>query len=196
MRKVTASAQRSSGKSFRDWCLCSRHIRSWRSHGFSQLEMIFTISVASLMSATLVPKMLPQGGKSTAAYQALRLADDLRHTRLLSMSWGKSLIFNSDANSYRVNCATGEICSTALPAASRCPSPSAAVIDPGHHGPFCIALENGITLSGPSAVQFDLLGRPQYAGGSIRYQLMMNGVVLAMVDVAPMTGYVSTTMTQ
>lgn len=163
--------------------------------GFSQLEMIVAMSMAGLMSATVIPKMLPQSGKSTAAYQALRLADDLRHTRLLSMAWGKSLVFSSNALSYRVTCASGQTCSTALPAASTCPNPSAAVIDPGHHGPFCIALENGVTLNGPASVQFDLLGRPQYVG-SIHYQLIVNGATIATVDVASATGNVSTTVMQ
>ena len=163
--------------------------------GFSQLEMIVAMSMAGLMSATVIPKMLPQSGKSTAAYQALRLADDLRHTRLLSMSWGKSLVFSSDALSYRVTCASGQSCSTALPVASTCPNPSAAVIDPGHHGPFCVALESGVTLSGPVSVQFDLLGRPQYAG-NIHYQLIANGTTIATVDVSSTTGFVSTAVLQ
>ncbi len=168
-----------------------RHHQRRRARGFSQLEMIITISVAGLMSATLVPAMLPQGGKSTAAYQAHRLAEDLRHTRLLSMAWGKSLVFSSDTASYRVSCAAGYSCDTAMPPAAHCPNPSLSVVDPGHHGPFCIALENGVTLSGPPSVQFDLLGRPQSGSGSLRYELRVGGVAFATVDIAPATGFVS-----
>ena len=164
-----------------------------RLRGFSQLEMIITISVAGLMSATIGPKMLPQSGKSTVAYQAVRLADDLRHTRLLAMSWGNPLVFSSDSASYRVSCA-GAGCSTVLPPASRCPNPSPTIIDPGHHGPFCIALENSVALNGPASVQFDLLGRPQSSSGSLRYQLQVNGQTLATVNIAPSTGFVSTTV--
>lgn len=176
-----------------------RTAQAWPHHGrrlrgFSQLEMIITISVAGLMSATIVPKMLPQSGKSTVAYQALRLADDLRHTRLLAMSWGNPLVFSSDSASYRVSCAAGAGCSTVLPPASRCPNPSPTIIDPGHHGPFCIALENSVALSGPTSVQFDLLGRPQSSSGSLRYQLQVNGQTLATVNIAPSTGFVSTTV--
>lgn len=173
----------------------ARPLRQKQVRGFSQLEMIITLSMAGVMSATLVPKMMPHAAKSTAAYQALRLESDLRHTRLLAMSWGKALDFSSDAASYRVNCAIGLICNSAIAPASRCPNPSASVIDPGHHGPFCIGLENGVTLSGPASVQFDLLGRPQYVG-TIRYQLLIDGAVYATVNVAPVTGFVSTTVTQ
>ncbi len=169
------------------------HGRSAR--GFSQLEMITTISVAGLIAAAVIPNMLPQGGKSTAAYQALRLADDLRHTRLLAMSWGKPLEFYSDTAGYRANCAAGASCSSIVPPASLCPNPGPTIIDPGHHGPFCVALENGVTLSGPASVQFDILGRPQSMPGSLRYQLRVDGQTLASVEIAPSTGFVSPVVT-
>ncbi len=169
--------------------------RGGRARGFSQLELLTTVALAGIMSASVVPKMLPQTGKSTAAYQALRLADDLRHTRLLAMSWGKSLVFSANANTWRVTCASGFSCSTGTPAAASCPNPSAAVIDPGHHGPFCVALENGVTLSGPGSIQFDLLGRPQHSG-AITYQLSAGGTTIATVSVAADTGFVSTAVLQ
>lgn len=169
--------------------------RGSSARGFSQLEMVITLSVAGLMSAAIIPTLLPQGGKSTAAYQALRLADDLRHTRLLAMSWGKPLVFSSDSAGYRVSCAAGADCSNVLPPASLCPNPGPTIIDPGHHGPFCVALENGVMLSGPSSVQFDVLGRPQSLAGRLRYQLQVNNQTLATVDVTPGTGFVSLTVT-
>ncbi len=168
--------------------------RGQHAGGFSQLEMIITISVAGLMSVAIIPAMLPHGGKSTAAYQALRLADDLRHTRLLAMAWGTPLVFSTDNDSYRVSCVAGIAgagCSSMLPPASLCPNPSPTIIDPGHNGPFCIALENGVTLSGPAAVQFDALGRPQSLAGTLRYRLRVGSETLATVDIAPVTGFVS-----
>ncbi len=163
--------------------------------GLSQLELVTTVALAGIMSASVVPKMLPQATNSSAPYQALRLADDLRHTRLLAMGWGQTLIFNTDASTWRVSCANAGSCSNALPNASTCPNPTNSVIDPGHHGPFCVALESGVTLSGPTSIQFDLLGRPQYAG-AITYSLSANGSTVATVTVAPDTGFVSTTVLQ
>lgn len=161
--------------------------------GFSQLELLVTVALAGIMSASVIPKMIPHAGKSTAAYQALRLADDLRHTRLLAMSWGRPLDFIADSQSWRVGCESG--CLLATPAASRCPNPTAVVVDPGHHGPFCVALENGVVLSGPASIQFDLLGRPQYTGAMV-YQLSANGALIATVSVAADTGFVTTAVLQ
>jgi Tfp pilus assembly protein FimT len=172
----------------------NRPQRGWLARGFSQLELLTTLALAGIMSASVVPKMIPQAGKSTAAYQALRLADDLRHTRLLAMSWGTALTFSADSQSWRVTCAGGG-CATALPAAASCPNPTAAVVDPGHRGPFCVALENGVTLSGPASIQFDLLGRPQ-SSGTVTYQLSAQGATIATVSVAADTGFVSTTVQQ
>lgn len=165
---------------------CGRFAR-----GFSQLELITTIALAGIMSASVIPKMMPQAAKSSAPYQALRLADDLRHTRLLAMGWGQTLVFNADASTWRVSCANAGSCTNAMPSAASCPNPSTSVVDPGHHGPFCVALENGVTLSGPASIQFDLLGRPQYAG-TITYTLSANGAAIATVSVAADTGFVST----
>ncbi len=161
--------------------------------GFSQIELLTTLALAGIMSASVIPKMMPQAGKSTAGYQALRLADDLRHTRLLAMSWGRPLDFMADSQTWRVGCSTG--CILATPAAAHCPNPTAVVVDPGHHGPFCVALENGVTLSGPASIQFDLLGRPQHAG-AIVYQLSANGMLIATVSVAADTGFVTTAVLQ
>ena len=173
----------------------NRPQRGWLTRGFSQLELLTTLALAGIMSASVVPKMIPQAGKSTAAYQALRLADDLRHTRLLAMSWGTALTFATDSQTWRVACTTGSGCASALPAAASCPNPTAAVIDPGHRGPFCVALENGVTLSGPTSIQFDLLGRPQHSG-AITYQLSANGSTIATVSVAADTGFISTAVLQ
>lgn len=139
--------------------------------------------------------MTPQAGKSTAAYQALKLADDLRHTRLLAMAWGQTLIFSSDTSSWRVTCANASNCNSGIPGAGTCPNPTISVIDPGHHGPFCVALEYGVTLSGPASIQFDLLGRPQ-AAAAISYSILANDLTIAVVSVTADTGFVSTVVTQ
>ncbi len=161
--------------------------------GFGLLELLITVVVIGVLSAGAILRWMPQSGKSTAGYQALRLADDLRHTRLLAMAWGKSLNFSTGSTSWRVSCATASQCTQA--SASGCPDTALAVIDPGHHGPFCVGLENGVTLSGPASIGFDLLGRPQYAG-TITYQLAANGTTIATVTVAADTGFVTTVVQQ
>lgn len=167
----------------------------WRARGFTQVELITTIAVASLMSASVVPKMIPQASRSAANWQAVRLADDLRHTRLLAMSWGKPLSFDSNAGSWRVACVNAGGCSVVTPTAATCPNPTAIVQDPGHRDGFCVALESGVTLAGPASIQFDLLGRPLSAG-AMTYQLSANGSVVATVTVAAGTGFVSTAQLQ
>ncbi len=168
--------------------------RQWV-RGFSQIELVTTITVASLMSASVVPKMIPQASRSAANWQAVRLADDLRHARLLAMSLGKPLSFNSDAASWRVSCINAGSCTVVTPPAQTCPNPTLTLLDPGHHGGFCVAVEGGITLSGPASIQFDLLGRPQSAS-TMTYQLSANGSVVATVTVAPGTGFVTTAQLQ
>ncbi len=163
--------------------------------GFSQLELVTTIALAGIMSASVVPKMMPQADKSTATYQALQLADDLRHTRLLAMGWGKSLQFSADAGSWRVSCVDAASCTQVMPAAAGCPNPSPSIVDHGHRGAFCVALENGVTLSGPASIQFDLLGRPQ-SGSTISYTLSAGGVAIATVSVAADTGFVTSQVLQ
>ncbi len=164
--------------------------RRLRSRGFTHLELVTTIAVASLMSASVVPKMIPQASRSAANWQAVRLADDLKQTRLLAMAWGKQLSFDSDASSWRVSCVNTGTCTVITPPAQTCPNPTSTVLDPGHHGGFCVAIENNVTLTGPASLQFDLLGRPQTAG-AVTYQLSANGSVVATVTVAPGTGNVS-----
>ncbi len=167
----------------------------WRARGFSHLELVTTIAVASLMSVSVVPKMMPNASRNAANWQAVRLADDLRHARLLAMSLGKPLSFNSDATSWRVSCVDPAVCTQVTPPAVSCPNPTPTLLDPGHHGGFCVALENGVTLSGPSAVQFDLLGRPQSVS-TMTYQLSSHGTVVATVSVAPGTGFVTVAQLQ
>ena len=169
---------------------CGRFAR-----GFSQLELVMTIALAGIMSAGAVNQWMPQAGKSSAGYQALRLADDLRHTRLLAMAWGKSLVFSSAGGSWRVSCSDPSQCANATPAASACPNPTSVVVDPGHHGAFCVPLESGVTLSGPATIEFDLLGRPQSAA-AMSFQLSANGATIATVTVAADTGFVTTTVLQ
>ncbi len=163
--------------------------------GFTLMQLIIVLSMVGILAAYVIPKMMPSAGKSTAGYQALKLADNLRHTRMLALSWGKALKFQSDSASYRVTCSTPAACSNATPAAASCPNPTAVIIDHGHNGPFCIALESGVSLSGPAEIEFDLLGRP-LATASSTYQIFVGSTLMATVTVAAGTGFVSTAVYQ
>lgn len=161
--------------------------------GFTLMELIVVLSMVGIFSAYVIPKIMPSASKDTATYQALKLADNLRHTRMLAVSWGKALKFKSDPASYRVTCSTPAACINVTPTASNCPNPTAVVLDHGHHGPFCIALESGVSLSGPAEIEFDLLGRP-LTNSSATYQLLVGNALMASVTVAAGTGFVSTVM--
>ena len=165
------------------------------SSGFTLMQLIIVLSMVGILSAYVIPKIMPSAGKSTAGYQALKLADNLRHTRMLAVSWGKALKFKSDSASYRVTCSIPATCSNATPAAANCPNPTAVIIDHGHNGPFCIAFESGVSLSGPAEIEFDLLGRP-LASGSSTYQIFVGSTLMATVTVAAGTGFVSTVVFQ
>lgn len=156
---------------------------------------MMVLILIGILSATLIPKMLPTAGKSTAPYQASKLANNLRYTRMLAMASGKSLKFKADTQSYRVACSIPAACNNSTPAAASCPNPTAVLTDHGHHGPFCIALEGGVTLSAPTELEFDLLGRPVAATAS-SYQLFVGSSLMATVSVAPVTGFVSVIVLQ
>lgn len=162
-----------------------------RQRGASLLELVMVLTMAGVISAYALPKVLPEAGKSTAGYQASRLADNLRHTRMLAMGWGKALTFISASNSYRVTCTNAADCNSMSAAAINCPNPTTVVSSPGQSGPFCIALEGGVTLSAPAALEFDTLGRP-VTSSSTDYRLYVGPTLMATVSVAAATGNVST----
>ena len=58
--------------------------------GMMLAEIVLVTLIASIVSAYAVPRLLPTASKSTAGYQAQKLADNLRHTRMLALAWGKS----------------------------------------------------------------------------------------------------------
>lgn len=169
--------------------------RSRWAEGIGLLELLMVLILVGILSATLIPKMLPTAGKSTAAYQAGKLVDNLRYTRTLAMASGKALKFKADPQSYRVVCSIAAACNNSIPAAASCPNPTTVLNDHGHHGPFCIALESGVTLTAPTELEFDLLGRPVAAAAS-NYQLFAGSSLMATVTVTPVTGFVSLAVVQ
>ena len=170
-------------------------VRCWRARGASLMELVMVLTIIGILSAYAVPKILPSANKTTAAYQAHKLADNLRHTRMLALAWGKALKFKTDSASYRVVCSNAAACNNRTPAAASCPNPTAVVIDHGHHGPFCIALENSVILVAPAELEFDILGRPVTAVIN-SYQFFAGSTLMATVSVTPVTGFISTVVLQ
>jgi prepilin-type N-terminal cleavage/methylation domain-containing protein len=147
--------------------------------GFSLIELIAVIVLVSILSATVASKAMPRAAESTAGYQALSLASDLRHTQLLAMSWGRALAFTPASTSYSVTCvaASTDPCFDAV----------TPVLDRGRDGPFTVTLENGATLTG-AAIQFDILGQPS---ASATFTLSADGATVATVSVSATTGFVT-----
>ncbi len=152
-----------------------------REPGFTMVELVLVLVLIGILSAFVVSKAMPRAGESTAGYQAVRLANDLRHTQMLAMAWGRNLNFVATSGSYSVSCASG---------VSPGPCASSPVLDPGHSGPFDVALEN-VTLAvvtGPNPLTFDIVGKPSAAAS---FTLAAGGVTLATVTVAANTGFVT-----
>ena len=153
-----------------------------RMPGFTLVELVSVLVLVGILSVYVVSKAMSSAGQSTAGYQAVRLASDLRHTQMLALAWGVALTFTSTPSSYSVSCAT----STTAP----CPpstSPPTPVTDPGHSGAFSVTLDNSVTLNATS-VTFDILGQPATAP---TFTFTSDSKTMAAVTVAANTGFVT-----
>lgn len=130
----------------------------------------------------------------TAGYQVERFVDDLRHAQFLATSWGYDLRFEVSGGYYRLvrvqACDAGASLEACPRSTVACPSSVEVVLDRGRDGGFCVALRDELTVSG-SAVTFDLLGRP---GAASSFTFSRAGSSVARVDVAALTGFVSSTL--
>jgi prepilin-type N-terminal cleavage/methylation domain-containing protein len=149
-----------------------------RSRGFTLTELIIIIVLLGVVTSYALSKAMPQASQATLGYQASMLADDLRQTQMLAMSWGKPLRFTPSSGSYAVTCVAVSV--------APCTSTSTAVYDIGHAGSFSVTLANGVTLSG-SSVDFDIVGKPSAA----RTFTLTGGGQTRTVTVAAGTGYVA-----
>lgn len=141
------------------------------------IEFVTVIVLLGILSAFALLKTMPRTGESTVGYQAQQFANDLRHTQMLAMTWGKDLNFTSTSTSYSVSCASG----------TTGPCASSPVVDPGHSGSFTVVLDN-VTLSPATTLSFDIVGKPS---SSASFTLSAGGATLATVTVAAGTGFVT-----
>jgi prepilin-type N-terminal cleavage/methylation domain-containing protein len=168
-------------------CRCSvdRRPQSGAQSGLTLIELVMVLTVVAILSATLLMRGPPAAGRSTAAYQAQQLAEDLRHARMLALAGGRSLQFRIMATGYRV-CLASVDCSVV----------SLALQEPGHPGGrFEVALGHDLAFPQSLTLQFDTLGRPQIAT-ALNLELQLSGISLVRVTVTPLTGSVAVDVLQ
>ena len=153
--------------------------------GFSLVELVAVIVLTAILAAGAAITLQPRGG--TAPYQAERLAQDLRHTQALAMSWGAAIRLTAAGGSYSVRCVT----LTGTPPCSNNP-----VIDPATGSAFTVALQDGASFSAGGSITFDSFGVPlNGANPAAADQTLQlgDGTVTASVTVAALSGFVSST---
>jgi MSHA pilin protein MshC len=168
---------------------------SAHSGGFSLLELVAVLVVASILVAAVVLRMeaLTQHAATTRADELRR---NLAHVQQLALGWGDSLRLTVAANSYTITCLTTV-------------APSCAAIgvgvggvpkDPATGENFSVTLADGVTLVealNRNTVDFDSLGRPTSGGVLIatnpaRTYTLTGGTRTAQVSLLPITGFAET----
>lgn len=153
--------------------------------GLTLIELVLVLSLLAILSASMLLRVPPATGRSTAALQAQQLADDLRHARGLALSGGRGLQFVFMANGYRV-CLAGTDCSHS----------AGALREPGHPGGrFEVELKHDLAFSPLPILQFDTLGQPQTAL-PLQIELQLADTALVRVTVAPVTAAVTVEVLQ
>ena len=156
--------------------------------GLTFVDVVVVMVIVSVMAAYGVMKM-NSAGENTLAYQAQRLARDIRHVQVLSSTWGRPLQIATAGDTYTVSCVTAGLTP---------PCNASPVVDPVTGNAFTVSLQHGVSLavSGVNPSAFDTQGRPLNGGAvsttSTSYTLSA-GTSSIVVAVAPITGYVSVT---
>ena len=153
--------------------------------GLTLIELVLVLSLLAILSTSMLIRVPPAAGRSTAALQAQQLADDLRHARGLALSGGRGLQFVFMANGYRV-CLAGTDCSNM----------AGALHEPGHPGGrFEVELKHDLVFARSLTLQFDTLGQPQIEL-PLQIELLLAGTALIRVTVAPVTAAVTVDVLQ
>lgn len=147
--------------------------------GFTLIEMMVVLVLVGILGAYAIPKML-NNSAATLDAQAKTFASDLRRAQLLATLRGVSLCVLAGGSSYSI--------------VYQCTQPSNTIIDPVTGQPFVGAFTNGVALTNaPVAppLEFNNLGQPNHAASYVIAP--SNGLTSFHINVAALTGYVSTT---
>ena len=145
--------------------------------GFTLIEMVMVLTLIGIFGMVSMPKMLGVG-PATLDSQARAFASDLRRTQLLASVRGISLCVQASGTHYSIE---------------PCTQPGVPIIDPATGQSFVGDLKNGVQFTNTAIVPplaFNSAGQPNHA---TRYVVGANASTSTLyVDVAALTGYVST----
>ena len=148
--------------------------------GFTLIELVLVMVVMGVLVAITATRW--NAGDATAVYQADLMARNIRHMRMLAMSWGQSLRLSVASPVYSVSC----VVASATP-----PCNASPVIDPAIGNAFAETLANNVTLTG-AVLDIDSLGRPVSGGALLttnRVYTLTAGTQTWSVTVSPITGF-------
>jgi prepilin-type N-terminal cleavage/methylation domain-containing protein len=147
--------------------------------GFTLVELIITIVVLGVMAGYVGVKST-SAGVFTVLSQSQTMASNIRHAQTLASTIGKSLritITTGTNGTYSVSCVT----------TGASPCNTSPMIDPVTGNTFTVTLEKSVSLSGPTTLDIDSLGKPTAAATYV----LTSGSASKNVNVAALTGFVS-----
>jgi prepilin-type N-terminal cleavage/methylation domain-containing protein len=164
--------------------------------GMTFVELIIVIVVVSILGAVVVVSL---SSKSTyaVATQADQMRRDISHLQILATSWRVPLRLTTAYDSgvaqyyYKVTCQAAQ---SGTPCANATPGTTVPV-DPATGLTFQIYLTDGVSLTQPTTLDFDSVGRPSSGSNLVTtdqdYQLSLSGTTVH-VYVRAITGYAET----
>jgi prepilin-type N-terminal cleavage/methylation domain-containing protein len=155
------------------------------SAGFTLIELMIVVVVVGVLAAVAFMSNTTPATYTILAQGEL-LAANLRHTQTLATTWSRSLSVGlSGGTTYSVSCVTT---SSSLPS----PCNVSPVLDPATGSSFSVSLQNNVSISGPSSLTIDSLGKPSAAA---TYTLASTDAsVTVTVTVLATTGVVTVSM--
>ena len=174
------------------------HRISHYQRGFTLLELIVVMTVASILAMTIATRMNATSDRA-AINQADQLRRDIAHIQVLALSWGVGLrlAIASDGSGYSVVCPDATLAGTPCAAAT---APPCIGKFPDTGKCFSIAysatLTDGVKMTPQGGMMyFDSLGRPLTSAGVLvtgnpaSTYTLTGGATTATVTVRPITGF-------